>query len=249
MGFQQTEMAAILGVTQGTISKVEAADMKIEMTLWFEFVRKFRLKDSYCCLYGSLELESLDEISIKEFKSPFFSKGTLFHDNRYFLVKDIRPLIDLLHKRASLLLEEMIDTHKIYQGVFNINNHPLYFSLVEDILTNLNKTLINKKLQDLNLEFDATFGLHEELKDFETQLTMIQKASRWCKYGHLKKNQYQVSFTPQDYSFLKKIKNSELLIEYLILVPFLFYSSSTQKKSSLAAEIKEEEKHVWKVTF
>lgn len=242
-GLQQEEVATILEVTQGTVSKIEKGLMQPELGLWFKFLKAFKVTDPYCFSYGGVDLL---EDSFSQLKSSTPRLIPLFDfkkDEIICTVRTIRPLYDYLMKVHAKSFEEFMSKNKISNELFYILNHPLSVSFIDTLFNYLHEIKINKiTLPHLNLNFESAYNFSTISDDdvLDTFFKMLNKENAtYIKYKlDLEKNIYKVGFSKKYRTILDSLKSKELIAGYSILVP-LYYLKSMKISQGKAVVVRE----------
>ena len=252
---QQTEFSAILGVTQGTISKIEAAAMSPELGLWFRFLRAFNIQDPYCFTYSGVEF---DEAAFQKLKTEGSSlaPGFDFSKNNYiFNVRKIRPLYDFLMKNHSKSFEAFLKDNKISKEIFFILNHPLTTELADTFFSFLEENKINAKsvaLLDLNFEHalgrqmkdlmavDSSDGIFSIINDDNDNI---------LEYEFGNKGEYFINLKKKNLPHVKSLEKSDLVMNYNFLYPYHIMKATKNMKVSAPqiTEVKKDQR--WQVLY
>ncbi|AUN98311.1 XRE family transcriptional regulator [Bacteriovorax stolpii] len=252
---QQTEFSAILGVTQGTISKIEAAAMSPELGLWFRFLRAFNIQDPYCFTYSGVEF---DEAAFQKLKTEGSSlaPGFDFSKNNYiFNVRKIRPLYDFLMKNHSKSFESFLKDNKISKEIFFILNHPLTTEFADTFFSFLEENKINAKsvaLLDLNFEH----ALGRQMKDLmaldssDGIFSIINNDNdNILEYEFGNKGEYFINLKKKNLPFVKSLEKSDLVMNYNFLYPYHIMKATKNVKVSAPqiTEVKKDQR--WQVLY
>jgi DNA-binding XRE family transcriptional regulator/esterase/lipase len=253
---QQTEFSAILGVTQGTISKIEASSMSPELGLWFKFLRAFNVQDPYCFTYYGVEYDE-SAFEILKTNGSSLAPGFDFKKGNYiFNVRKIRPLFDFLMKSHTKNFEAFLKEKGISKEIFYILNHPLTTEFADTFFSFLEDNKINEKsvaLLDLNFEH----SLGRQMKDLassdssEALFNIINSDS-----DHLldyefsgTKGEYFINLKKKNLGFLKTLEKSDLIMNYGMLYPYHILKS-TKGMKMVAPKIQEVKKDQrWQVVY
>jgi DNA-binding XRE family transcriptional regulator len=253
---QQTEAAAILEVTQGTISKIESGNMQPELGLWFKLLRTFKITDPYCFTYGGVEF---DEDVFRLFKSEGSALLPNFdfkNEQIIFTVRTIRPIVDFIVKNHQKAFDVFLKDNKIGKEVFYILNHPLTFDFAESFFSFLRDNKINEKsISLLNLNFDSSLGgsLESILRSNSTDSIfdfLNNEKDSLVKYKlNTSDNSYNVSINKKSSALLEQLSAKDLLVNYNLLFPYHFLKSTELCKSSppVITEIKKNSE--WQVSY
>lgn len=252
---QQTEFSTILGVTQGTISKIEAASMSPELNLWFRFLKAFNIKDPYCFTYYGVELDDSAFQKLKTEGSSLaphydFSKG-----NYIFNVRKIRPLYDFLMKNHSKAFEGFLKDNKIGKEIFYILNHPLTTEFADTFFSFLEDNKINaKSVALLDLNFENSLG--RQMKDLvaseginDVFSILNQEEDCILEYEFGNKGEYFINLKKKNLPFVKSLEKTELVMNYSFLYPYHVMKSTKNIKLSAPQihEVKKDQR--WQVLY
>lgn len=252
---QQTELAAILEVTQGTISKIESGIMHPELGLWFRLLRAFNISDPYCFTYGSLEFNKDAFNSLKDNGSPLMPEFTFKNEKTIFTARMIRPIFDLVIKTHSKAFEAFLKKHKISVEIFYILNHPLTLNFIEVFFAFLQKNQINEKsLALLSLNFNSSYGALSNtlLKANSPEVffnILNQDKEALIKYKlNSSLNSYAVSMSKNNLLLTESLA-LDLAKNYILLYPYHFLKSTSQCKITppIITEIKNNLE--WKIAY
>jgi DNA-binding XRE family transcriptional regulator len=252
---QQTEFAAILGVTQGTISKVEAAVMAPDLSLWFNFLKSFDIQDPYCFTYVALELNDAAFLKLKTEGSPLLPTFDYKKDDCLFTVKKIRPLYDFLMLNHARPFENFLKDNKISKELFYILNHPLTSEFVDTFFSFLNENKINaKSVSLLNLNFEHSLGReqHELASSGSSDIFSILNKSNESILAYEfdgTNGEYFINLNKKGQQLIHTLENSELIMNYNFLYPFHVLKSTKNIKGATPHihEVKKDQR--WKVTY
>lgn len=253
---QQTEFSAILGVTQGTISKIEAASMGPELGLWFKFLRAFNIQDPYCFTYYGLEFDQNSFANLKTEGSALAPNFDFSKENYIFTIKTIRPLFDLITKNHSKAFDVFLKENKIAQELFFILNHPVTTEIADKFFAFLEANKINAKsvaLLDLNFEY----ALGRDMKDISSSessddlfniINNNTDSSLEYEFSGVK-GEYFINLKNQNNAQIKNIGQSELIMNYNFLYPYHVMKSikNFKTKTPKIQEIKKDTR--WHVTY
>lgn len=253
---QQTEFSAILGVTQGTISKIEAASMSPELGLWFKFLRAFNIQDPYCFTYYGVEFDESAFTKLKTEGSSLAPGFDFTKGNYIFNVKMIRPLYDFLVKNHSKNFEAFLKEKKISKEIFYILNHPLTTEFADTFFTFLDENKINaKSVALLDLNFDHSLG--RQMKDLISSESsddifkiINSDSDSMLEYEYTgNKGEYFINLKKKNLPFVKSLEKSDLVMNYNFLYPFHVMKATKNIRGSMPSitEIKKDQR--WQVTF
>lgn len=252
---QQTEFSAILGVTQGTISKIEAASMSPELGLWFKFLRAFNIQDPYCFTYYGVEF---DEAAFQKLRTDGSSLAPAFDfskSNYIFTVRKIRPLYDFLMKNHSKSFENFLKDNKISKEIFYILNHPLTTEFADTFFSFLEDNKINaKSVALLDLNFEHALGRQmKELMAAESSdgiFSIINEdQDNILEYEFGNKGEYFINLKKKNLPFVKSLEKPELVMNYNFLYPYHVMKATKNIKISAPqiTEVKKDQR--WQVLY
>lgn len=253
---QQTEFSAILGITQGTISKIESGSMGPELSLWFKFLRAFNIQDPYCFTYYGLELS---DSSFKNLKTKGASLAPRFDyskENYIFSIRKIRPLYDFLMINHTKSFEAFLKENGITKEIFYILNHPVTAELADTFFSFLDDNKINaKSVALLDLTFDHSLGRYmEEIVSSETTgeiFTILNNDEDGILDYEFTgvRGEYFINLKKKNLPFVKSLKKSDLVMNYNFLYPFHVMKSTKTIKGTAPVihEVKKDQR--WQVTY
>lgn len=253
---QQTEFAAILGVTQGTISKIESASMGPELVLWFKFLKSFNIQDPYCFSYHALEFSQSSFANLERDGSVLAPTFNFSKDNYVFTVKAIRPLFDFALTNHTKNLELFLKENKISKELFYILNHPITTEIAHKFFNFLEENKItSKSVSLLDLNFDHALGRYMESissSEGQTEIFSIlnQESDSLVHYEFSgKKGEYYIDLKEDHSLHFKNLQDSELIANYFFLYPYHLMKSAKHLKTATPKinEIKTNSK--WHVTY
>lgn len=253
---QQTELAAILEVTQGTISKIESGNMHPELGLWFKLMRTFNISDPYCFTYGGLEFNTDAFKNLKLNGSPLLPEFLYENEKTIFTVRMIRPIFDLIIKTHTKTFEAFLKKHKVSIEIFCILNHPLTFNFAEAFFSFLLENKINdKSIALLSLNFNSSYGaLSNSLlkaNSPEVFLNILnQDKDALVKYKlDSSLDSYTASLNKKNLVLINSLETRDIIINYNLLYPYHFLKSTKQCKITppLITEIKKNAE--WTISY
>ena len=253
---QQTEFSAILGVTQGTISKIESSTMSPELGLWFKFLKAFNIQDPYCFTYAGIEYSENNFQNLKKDGSPFAPKFNFKSGDYLFNVRKIRPLFDFVLKHHSKAFETFLKDKKINLEIFYILNHPLPADFIDSFFSFLDENKINaKSLALLDLSFDSALGRQmESLRSLDSSQDIFSilnnDADTFMEYEYSENmGEYFINVKSNEHDFFKSLKKSDFIMNYNILYPYHFLKSAKNIKVStpIVSELKKDTR--WQVLY
>ena len=222
-GLQQTEFSAILGITQGTISKIESATMTTELELWFRFLDAFKINNPFSCYFGGLELPANSFLALEKGKSELAPEYSI-RPKEIFQIKHIRPLYEYLQKKQLMPLETFLKEKKIRPEIFSILNHPISLEFIEDFFTFVSSCKIPLDAPGaLSFDFYDTFlGCEDK---FRNEIDSIYES--WSEVAepfdiqiNSKSGHYRFSLKKRVHSEISKLRNSLQLTKYLASIPY-----------------------------
>ncbi len=250
---QQTEFSAILGVTQGTISKIEAASMGPELGLWFKFLRAFNIQDPYCFTYYGLEFDQSSFANLESDGSALAPNFNFTKDNIVFTVRTIRPLFDFITKNHSKAFDLFLKENKISKEFFFILNHPVTSEIAHKFFIFLEENKITaKSVALLDLNFEYALGRHmKDISSSESSDELFTIINNNTDSGL----EYEFSGIKGEYFINLKnhakssISHSELIMNYNFLYPYHVMKSlkSLKAKTPKIQEVKKDSR--WHVTY
>ena len=250
---QQTEFAAILGVTQGTISKIESGSMSPELALWFKFLRAFNIQDPYCFTYYGVEFNESAFQILKTEGSALAPRFDFKNGNTILNSRKLRPLYDYLVKNHSKTFETFLKDNKIGKEIFFILNHPITTDLADKFFSFLEENKINaKSVSLLNLNFEHSLGRQmKDLSDTTNIFNIINEDSETFLNYEMsdKKGEYFINLKKKNLLFLKSLEKSDLLMNYNLLYPYYVMKSIKTIKGSTPVIIELKKDQRWQVTF
>lgn len=222
-GLQQTEFSAILGITQGTISKIESATMTTELELWFRFLEAFKINNPFSCYFGGFELPANSFLALEKGKSELAPEYSI-QQKEIFQIKHIRPLYEYLQKKQLTPLETFLKEKKIRPEIFSILNHPISLKFIEDFFTFVSSCKIPFDAPGaLSFDFHDTFLGNED--KFRNEIGGIYDS--WSDLVepfdikiNSKSGQYRFSLKKRAHVEISKLNNSLQLTKYLASAPY-----------------------------
>jgi DNA-binding XRE family transcriptional regulator len=254
-GLLQAEFAKILGVTQGSISKIEAGTMNPDLGVWFRLLRSFEILDPYCFTYSGLEYneEVFDLLKVNgSTLAPKFD----FKTNAYLSsVRKIRPLFDYLESNNSKVLARFLEEQSVSVELFYIYNHPLTTDFVESFFSYLDESKMNaKSFALMDLGFQNSLGRQfEELTSSQNEKNFYEllnsNSQDFVEYEYSdEKNEYFVNISAKNISRIKNLNNSEFILNYNLLYPFHVLKSLKVANTSLPKIHEIKENHRWRIS-
>lgn len=253
----QTELAAILEVSQGTISKIESGVMHPELSLWFRFLRNFNISDPYCFSTGNLEFSEDTFNALAKNGSvllPLFNFGK--KENNVFTIRMIRPIFDFVVKGHLKEFEVFLKKFKISIEVFYILNHPITVDFVAALFSFLQEIKVNEKsLSLLDLNFDTSYGSHFDsfVKENSPESffdLLSREKNTFVKYKlNSSTGFYIASLNKINLALVDTLSAKDLIVNYILTYPYHFLKSIKQCKITppVVTEIKKNRE--WKISF
>lgn len=253
----QTEFSAILGVTQGTISKIESALMSPELGLWFRFLKAFNILDPYCFTYEGVEFSDSAFKTLKNEGSVLAPKFN-FKDGPYiFTVQKVRPLFDFMVKNHQKTFETFLKDNKISKEIFYILNHPLPCDFVDAFFALLDDLKINEKsLALLDLNFNSALGRHMDNliqsgnnEDFFSIINSDKNNMFEYEVGH-NKGEYIININKNSNVIpLQSMKKADVIVNYNLLYPYHVMKSTQNLKTTMPSIHETIQNEQWQVQY
>lgn len=255
-GLQQSEFSTVLGVTQGTISKIEAANMCPELGLWFKFLKSFDVVDPYCFTYGGVEYHENSFKKLTTEGSSFMSFSKDNRANNISTVREIRPMFDFLLKNNFRSVESFLKDNKIKMELFTILNHPLDLGFIDMFFSFLAENKINERsISRLNLNFDCALGRWKD--DFNPALKVQyffsgagKENEPFVTYRENADNKsYNVSISKKNQHLLETMNSKDLFLSYNLLYPYHYAKAMNNIKVAPPSILKQSNNKEWCVTY
>ena len=238
-GLLQAEFASLVGSSQATISKIESNAMSVDLELWFNLLRMFKILDPYCFLHGCVEFKKECFEILKASPSQLAPKFDFQKSEWVTTVKKIRPLYDYLRTKNKKSLKKFLTENKVKEEIFTILNHPLTQDFVEKFFYCLDEKKLNAKSMALmDFDFNYSLGLEREKiissKVDEDFYNIINESSDDFFTYQLGKNsnEYIVSISKKNLSKLDSNSEDNIYLGYSLLYPFLMMNSMKSMKLS-----------------
>lgn len=253
----QTEFSAILGVTQGTISKIESALMSPELGLWFRFLKAFNIIDPYCFTYAGVEFNENAFKTLKTEGSVLAPKFDFKEGAYIFTVQKIRPLHDFMVKNHPKMLDAFLKENKISKEIFYILNHPLPCDFVDAFFGLLDELKINEKsMALLDLNFNSALGRHMDNliqsgnnEEFFSIINSEKDNMFEYEIGR-NKGEYIISLNKNSNVIpLHSMKKADVIMNYNMLYPFHVMKSTQNLKSSIPSISELRHNEQWQVQY
>lgn len=251
----QTEFSAILGVTQGTISKIESGLMSPELGLWFRFLKAFNILDPYCFTYAGVEFNA-KAFNVLQTDGSVLAPRFNFKDGPYiFTVQKIRPLFDFIYKNHPKAVETFLKDNKISVEIFYILNHPLACDFVDAFFSLLDEIKINEKsIALLDLNFNSALGRHMQsltpsasTDDFFTILNAEQDSM--FEYEKSERNgEYFINLKSTNVP-IQSMKKADFVMNYNMLYPYHVLKATQNLKSAMPSINETTENERWQVLY
>ena len=250
---QQVEFAAILGVSQATISKIERANMACELALWFKFLRAFGIIDPYSFLYSGVEFnESQFRFKSLDSETSALAPMYTFFQDSFFQIKHIRPLYDYIYSNHKKKLVIFLKEKNIHPEIFQILNHPISANFVDDFFSLIVSCKISH--ENLNsLELDFTFSSYNSvrIKDFRElpdALEFFKGILGGVDFNlDVESAYYDCIFSDKFLIEISKMKNIKTLKAYYVWYPFLFLKFAGFHSLPLPCFVDREESKDWPI--
>ncbi|NOT78681.1 MAG: helix-turn-helix transcriptional regulator [Bacteriovoracaceae bacterium] len=256
-GLYQADFAKMLGVTQGTISKIESGLLSPELILWFKFLKVFNIKDPYCFTYKGVEFGS-DVFQGMATKTSRLAPGFVFDEkNCITTVRKVRPIFDYLMANNQKLLNKFLEKNSIAIELFYILNHPLNDEIVNLLFEFLDSHKFNSQfMNNVDFSFESTLGgFTDELQDkvgsssfFSDILTV--DGDFFVYENSSAKNQYFVSLLKKDFGKIKNLNSFDSILNYNLLFPYRAVKAikgSESVGSPMIVQLKENQR--WRVDY
>ena len=255
-GLMQSEYASILGVTQGTVSKIEAGSMSPDLGVWFKLLKSFKILDPYCFSYSGLEFSNEVFESIKQNGSKLAGKFDFSQNSYISNVRQIRPLFDYLQTKNSKVLEAFLKEQSVSIELFFILNHPLPADFVDTFFTYLDDNKINaKSFIHMDLDFNQSLGRNiDELKSsksnesFYANLNTNSLDSFNYEISN-NKNEYLVHLNKKDSAKYKNLEKSDFILDYNLLYPYHVIKSLNIANTTLPIIHEIKENQTWRIVY
>jgi len=250
---QQIDYSASLGVSQGTISKIESGTMSLELALWFKFLDVYAINDPYTCENGGVELgkNALDTLKTEGSKlAPSFNFKS---SPNIFDIIYLRPLYDLLENKHAFQLKWFLKENKISPEIFYILNHPVTFEFADSFFSLLEKCKINiKSIPILDLGFSTTItSTQKNINLIGNEISFIQQLNPYFfdyKINKLKST-YSVETRMEFKDIFGSLDNRELILQYGLLYPYHFLKYKNKASTSVANLKQDRKSSLWEVRY
>ena len=256
-GLMQSEFASILGVTQGTVSKIEAAAMNPDLGVWFKLLKSFKILDPYCFTYQGLEFHSEVFESIKKNGSPLARRFDFSKSHDISNIKKIRPLFDYLQVKNTKVLESFLEKQSVSMEIFYILNHPLPVDFLDSFFKHLDDVgKINaKSLIHMELDFQLSLGRNlDDLKSSNNNQIFFNHLNSnsldsFNYEASNKQNEYLVHLNKKDSGKYKNLEKSEFILDYNLLYPYHVIKSLNLANTTLPVIHEVKENQAWRITY
>jgi DNA-binding XRE family transcriptional regulator len=253
---QQSDFAAILEITQGTVSKIESGLMLPELTLWFKFLKYFQISDPYCFTHGGVEFHDKAIQTILNNGSSLAPISKIDIKKKLLTVRIIRPIFDYLFKKHLKSFEDFLKEQKVSIEIFYIFNHPLSQKFVESIFSFLQSQGINSKnLALLDFNVNNTYGSQPLDPSNEHQLEYFFKAINSdenfiVNYKLVTRNNYYTAtLNLKDKALVNELDPESLQHTYYMLYPYYFLKSSKNCLSTAPVIEMIKKNSSWKISY
>lgn len=249
----QSEVAKILHVSQGAVSKAELGICKIELKFWFNFLKAFNIQDPYCFTYDAFELDESVFNNLKREGSSLAPQFKFFDESYVFRIKLIRPVFDFLQIFFSEELDAYLKKNKIKIHIFYILNHPVPLDLLDSFFLFLEGMKIDiKSLPYLNLCFDAAFGRQLETMprlNLSDVFRLLKNDNQPFSYRLNKDKNYIGTLKTEFFEVVKAMKSYELFMEFNLLLPYFLYKSKVENQSQFTSKSEVLKNKQWEVVY
>ncbi len=252
---RQAEFAAMLGITQGTVSKIESGIMHPELILWFKFLKMFKITNSSCFTQNGAEFSTEVFNNLKTTGSPLLQNFS-FTDKEIFTVKRIKPFFDILSNNHSKEFNNFLRSNSIDIGIFYITNHPLTFEFADLFFTFLKERKIDVKTMPF-LDFNMDSNDFESLDNFsglksveQLFLELDHDSSSFIKYKLNTEEQfYTASLNKKLLSSTNTLANKDFILNYNVLYPYYLLKSNKDAERSLPKMNEGPNALEWKISY
>lgn len=137
-GINQIQLSQIIGVTQGTMSKLESGLLGLSATQWVSLCQKYNLDPT---IISTGRIEAFENVVIKPGSSSTF--GNFKVNKRYMYLmgstnRTVYPFVKFLEKKAGEeKANEFFKGIKVDRDYFTIQNLPINILIIEDIVSYL----------------------------------------------------------------------------------------------------------------
>jgi DNA-binding XRE family transcriptional regulator len=218
-GFSQQDMASILNITQGTISKIEKKSMGVDAELWINFCGKFKVDPM--SIYNTEHIDLLEDLwadstqrTIGKFKIP-----KKYQKNQEISLRLLAPFFKFYkNKMGEKSFTSWIDSLGYDQDFFFIKNNKVNLIFFADLFDLFVKKGLGSYFSSINdnnsIEDHFDFLLNrisgnstkkEMIKSVVDVYTNYYDSSIHCR---IKSNQM---FIKQDLNFPKDFVNNDLI--------------------------------------
>jgi DNA-binding XRE family transcriptional regulator len=255
-GLLQSEFANILGVTQGTVSKIEAGTMIPDLSIWFKLLRSFKILDPYCFTYSGLEYNE-DVFNLLRTNGSKLAPKFDFKEDKYISnVRKVRPLFDYLQTKNTKVLDRFLEDQSVSSEIFYILNHPLTSGFVDTFFSYLDESKINaKSIALMDLDFHNSLGRNiEEINNSQNNLELYKilnsNTHDLFDYESSKnKNEYFVSLNKKNANLFKGLEKCSFILNYNLLYPFHAIKSLKGAGASSPEIFEMKEDQRWRIVY
>ena len=139
-GINQVQLSQIIGVSQGTMSKLEAGILDLSATQWVFLCQKYNLDPT---IISTGRIEAFDNIKINPNSSEKFGNFKINKRYQYLMGSTNRavyPFVKFLERKAGeKKTQEFFKAIKVDRDYFTIQNLPINILIIEDIFNYLIK--------------------------------------------------------------------------------------------------------------
>lgn len=139
-GINQVQLSQIIGVSQGTMSKLEAGILDLSATQWVYLCQKYNLDPT---IISTGRIEAFDNIKIDPNCSNSYGNFKINKRYQYLMGstnRTVYPFIKFLERKAGPeKTNEFFKAIKVDRDYFSIQNLPINILIIEDIFNYLVK--------------------------------------------------------------------------------------------------------------
>lgn len=139
-GINQVQLAQIIGVTQGTLSKLESGLLALSATQWVSLCQRYGLDPA---IISTGRIEAFDAVKLNPISSATYGNFKVNKRYQYLMGstnRTVYPFIKFLERKASPeKVTEFFKGIKVDRDYFTVQNLPINILIIEDILAYLIK--------------------------------------------------------------------------------------------------------------
>lgn len=139
-GINQVQLSQIIGVSQGTMSKLEAGILDLSATQWVYLCQKYKLDPT---IISTGRIEAFDNIKIDPNSTKKFGNFKVNKRYQYLMGstnRTVYPFVKFLERKAGIeKANEFFKGIKVDKDYFSIQNLPINILIIEDIFSYLLK--------------------------------------------------------------------------------------------------------------